>query len=95
MFQLVKKPGADAFYLPNGKKAVVFVDDLNMPAADKYGAQPAIEILRQLQDQVTLSWELTICSLDGMIEKLIPLKISKTFNLLQLCKVDAIKRYSS
>ena len=32
------------------KKALIFLDDLNLPEKDEYGAQPAMELLRQLID---------------------------------------------
>lgn len=32
--------------IPDGKKAVIFIDDLNMPKKDTFGSQPPLELIR-------------------------------------------------
>ena len=47
--RLLKK-GHNNFGAPKHKCIVTFIDDLNIPIADKYGDQPALELLRFINE---------------------------------------------
>jgi len=86
---------------PTGKKCIIFVDDLNMPKKETYGAQPPIEILRQYldhsgwYDRKKLEWQkledlilLTCLGPPGGGRTYITNRIVRHFNMITYADLD-------
>lgn len=83
---------------PPDRKVVLFIDDLNMPALEVYGASPPIELLRQLMGnggfydrKVAGFWkhvtEVTVCAACGPPEggrNPVTMRLTRMFHLLQI-----------
>ena len=86
---------------PAGKKMYMFIDDLNMPALEKYGAQPPNELLRQVIDQggfydvqklffkhVQDMICLTACAPPGGGRNEVSPRLLRHFNMIWLCSLS-------
>ncbi|EKX31285.1 hypothetical protein GUITHDRAFT_83228, partial [Guillardia theta CCMP2712] len=97
----VDKRRKGVFGPPLGKKMVVFVDDLNMPAKETYGAQPPIEILRQWMhwggwwDRKEIEWRTLIdmvfvscMGLPGGGRTHITCRYTRWYNIISVTPID-------
>ncbi|XP_004439654.1 PREDICTED: dynein heavy chain 14, axonemal [Ceratotherium simum simum] len=50
IFKKLVRRTKDTLGAPKNNKIVIFIDDLNIPESDMYGAQPPLELIRQLFD---------------------------------------------
>ena len=86
---------------PAGKKMFLFIDDLNMPALEKYGAQPPNELLRQVIDQggfydvhklflkyVADTVVLAACAPPGGGRNEVSPRLLRHFNMIWLCNLS-------
>jgi dynein heavy chain, axonemal len=94
--KLVKKK-RNRFGAPVNKRLALFIDDVNMPIPEVYGAQPPIELLRQLldfggiYDRDKLDWNdvenmilCTICTPPGGGRHLLPPRFTRHFSIIYM-----------
>ncbi|XP_077989551.1 dynein axonemal heavy chain 6-like [Glandiceps talaboti] len=96
LHKLIKR-SKDSVGGPRGKKVIVFIDDLNMPSPEEYGAQPPLELLRQylelggFYDVKRLHWKdildvhlIAACGPPGGGRNAVSPRLLKNFNILAL-----------
>jgi len=92
--KLVKKK-RNRFGAPVNKRLALFIDDVNMPIPEVYGAQPPIELLRQildsggLYDRDNLDWKdienlvlCTICAPPGGGRNILTPRFTRHFSVI-------------
>jgi|JI6StandDraft_1071083.scaffolds.fasta_scaffold09619_11 dynein heavy chain len=63
----LEKKNKKRFVPPNGRKLVITIDDVDMPKLEEYGAQPPIELLRQLLNEHGWYRNQTFASIDSTV----------------------------
>lgn len=85
------------FIAPANKRLVLFVDDINLPTKEQYGAQPPLELLRLLldrrgvYDRKTLQWKaihginmVSACGPPGGGRQEMPARLTRRFVMLNV-----------
>ena len=97
----LEKKRATLLGAPLGKQVVVYVDDVNMPAVEEYGAQPPVELLRQIldyrgfYDRSKLIWKrvadvsmVVSAAPPGGGRAVLPARFSRHFHILSMPPAD-------
>ncbi|CAG5136729.1 unnamed protein product, partial [Candidula unifasciata] len=83
MLKLIKK-SKTSMGAPKGRKVIVFIDDLNMPAADKYGAQGFYDTKKLTWKEIVDVTVVAACGPPGGGRNSISPRLLKHFSMLTL-----------
>ena len=83
VFEHLFRLGKETLGAPKGRRVMVFIDDLNMPAPEMYGAQPPLELLRQFfdlkgfYDTKKLTWKVIVWNASRILIPALEIMFSK------------------